>query len=455
MATTGFWPVKGKLKAVINYAENPDKTTAEKYLDNDLYAALRYTENDEKTDHKIFVTGINCSKYTAYEQMMATKQRFGKLGGNICYHGFQSFAVGEVTPEECHQIGIETAKRMWGNEYEIVVTTHLDKEHHLHNHFIVNSVSFKTGKKFENHISDHYSLREISDEICKERSLSVLENSSFYDGEKNAYWLHQQGKKTHRDLLKEDIEYCLSYSSKPEEFIKQLRSLGYEIDTVRMSVKAKGWQRAVRLSSLGFTTDVINDRLRKNRENAYFYTHEWNYHLPYKPKKFPLESEMRGLQFAIEHGYNAATVLIDTMFLLLITIIKIVQEVADVMLLSPDLRYAARDFEEFHKDYRFLKETEIHTLPELSTFIDETKTQITELEQHKSKISNQIRRPKSMEEQAENKERRKEITKQIQPLREKLRRAEKILEKSPHLYELLKTEHALERAARNRYLERN
>ena len=453
MATTGFWPVRGKLKDLVDYVENPDKTTDPKYLDSDLYAALQYAENNDKTDRKLFVSGINCSKSNAYSQMISVKRKFGERGKVVAYHGFQSFAAGEVTPEEAHSIGIETARRMWGDRFQVIVTTHLNTEN-LHNHFLINSTSCKDGMKFRNKIGDHFELRKISDAICRERGKSVLEEAPFYGGEKKEYWLHKQGKKTHRDLLKEDIEYCLSYSSKPEEFIKQLRSLGYEIDTVRMSVKAKGWQRAVRLGSLGFTTDVINDRLRKNRENAYFHTHEWNYHLPYRPKRFPLESEMRRLGFAIEHSYNTATILIDMMFLLLLTIIRIVQEVSDVMLLSPDLRYAARDFDEFHKDYRFLKDAEIHTIPELSVFIDVTKIQIEELEQQKSKISNQIRRPKSTEEQAENKELRKEITRQIQPLRQKLRRAEKIMEESPHLYELLKTEHALEKAARNRYLER-
>ena len=70
MATTGFWPVKGRLKEVIDYANNPDKTTAKEYLDEDLYAAIRYVENDNKTDHTAFVTGINCSKHNAYHEMM-------------------------------------------------------------------------------------------------------------------------------------------------------------------------------------------------------------------------------------------------------------------------------------------------------------------------------------------------------------------------------------------------
>lgn len=73
MATTGFWPVKGSLKDVIEYARNPDKTTAKKFLDDDLFKALRYVENDDKTDKQMFVSGINCNTKQAYERMMATK----------------------------------------------------------------------------------------------------------------------------------------------------------------------------------------------------------------------------------------------------------------------------------------------------------------------------------------------------------------------------------------------
>lgn len=80
MATTGFWPIKGRLKDVINYAENPDKTIERKYLDDDLAAALNYVENSDKTDQTMYVSGINCPKKMAYEQMMTTKRRYGKLG---------------------------------------------------------------------------------------------------------------------------------------------------------------------------------------------------------------------------------------------------------------------------------------------------------------------------------------------------------------------------------------
>ena len=137
MAATGFWPVKGSLNDVIKYAENPDKTMSEKYFDKDLYSTLEYAANTDKTDKQLFISGINCSSKRAYSQMTATKKRFGKAGGNVAYHGYQSFKPDEVTPEEAHQIGIETAKRMWGDNYEILVTTHLNTDN-LHNHFVLN-----------------------------------------------------------------------------------------------------------------------------------------------------------------------------------------------------------------------------------------------------------------------------------------------------------------------------
>ncbi len=110
MATTGFWAVKDRLKEVIDYAENPDKTIDKKYVDSDLYTALQYVSDDKKTDKRMYVSGINCNAKRAYERMTATKKRFGKTGGNVAYHGYQSFQTGEATPEEAHKIGMENRK---------------------------------------------------------------------------------------------------------------------------------------------------------------------------------------------------------------------------------------------------------------------------------------------------------------------------------------------------------
>ena len=348
---------------------------------------------------------------------------------------------------------METARRMWCDKYQVLVTVHLNTDN-VHCHFVVNPVSFKDGTKFQNKIGDHKELRRVSDEICREHGLSVLENSNFYGGHKKDYWRHKSGKKTHRDYLREDVEYCLSFATTPREFENQLYALGYTLDPVRFSVKAKHWERSVRLANIGFTKEIVQAQLDKNAESRYhLFTLE--YRSPYRPKKFPLEDELRKLEFSIDHSYDAATVLVDTIFYIIITIIQIAAELADVMLLSPDLRAAEKDLKDLISDYHFLKENDIHTADDLQANIDENKVQISDLERERKTLSNRIRRPRSPEDENQNKESRKAISRQMKPVRERLRRAEKILKKSPHLYELLKQEHELERKARARYLNRS
>ena len=442
MATVGLWPVKNRLKEVIEYAENPDKTTDPKYLEEDLYNALKYAENDDKTDKRLFVAGINCPKQRAYEAMMAVKRRFGKIGGTVAWHGYQSFAEGEVTPEEAFEIGKETARRMWGDKYQVVVTVHLNTDN-LHCHFVVNPISFKDGSRFQNKIYNHRRLREISDEVCRERGKYVLENSNFYGGKsRRAYWAEKKGHPTHRDMLAKDVEYCLSVSYTRETFYKQLYGLGYEIDKTRMSVRGKGWERAVRLRSIGFTDEVIDRRLNRNYSYGYsFVGRVWNTHLPKRRRSVLLFYIAHDLGYNIEHSRDVAEIYIDLLFLIIINAFQIIKEVKDAVIMSVDLRHQVKDLEQFVYDYKFLRETDIHTFPQLDRYIEDTQTKIAELERERGLLRNKIRRETDPEVLADNRTQRSEITiKHIEPLRKNLKRAQKIKDKSPHLYELLKDE---------------
>jgi len=285
MATTGFWPVRGRLKEVIDYANNPDKTTAKEYLDEDLYAAIRYVENDDKTDQTMFVSGINCSKHNAYNEMIAVKRRFGERGKNIAYHGYQSFAAGEVTADEAHAIGMETARQMWGARYQVVVTTHLNTDN-IHNHFVINSVSFVDGKKFRNGIGDRLELRKISDAICAARNKSVIQNHKFYSNKKE-YWINKSGKLTHRDILRRDVDEAIANSGSFKEIEYCMKNLGYRFERDfyydHPSVIADGWKRAIRISSLGedYSKERIRQRCRENQVGPIMNT---IYNAPYKRK---------------------------------------------------------------------------------------------------------------------------------------------------------------------------
>ncbi len=133
MATTKIWAIKDSLSRVVNYAKNPEKT-----IFSDLKQVLKYAENDEKTVDKneksMYVTGVNCNRETAYEEMMTVQKRFDKCTGNIAYHAYQSFKTGEVSPELAHKIGVELARKMWA-EHQVVVATHFNTGTY-HNHFV-------------------------------------------------------------------------------------------------------------------------------------------------------------------------------------------------------------------------------------------------------------------------------------------------------------------------------
>ncbi len=427
---------------MIEYAENPDKTTAQEYLDEDLYNAIRYVENDDKTDRQVYVDTINCSKRNAYGEMTAVQKRFGSRGDIVAWHGYQSFVTGEVTPEEAFEIGKETARRMWGDKYQVVVTVHLNTDN-LHCHFVVNPISFKDGSRFQSKIYNHRRLREISDEVCRERGKSVLEHSKFYGGKsRGVYWAEKNGHTTHRDMLAKDVEYCLSVSYTRKTFYQQLRGLGYEIDETRMSIKGKGWERAIRLRGLGFTDEVIDRRLNRNYSYGYSFVGQlWNTHLPKKNKSVLLTSIAHELGYQIEHSHDVAEIYIDLLFLIIIEALRAVKEIKNAVIMSVELRHQVKDLQQLIYDHNFLREADIHTLPQLDRYIESTKTQIQELERERSLLRNKIRRETDPEVLADNRTQRSKITKNhIEPLRKNLKWAQKIKEKSPHLYDLLKDE---------------
>jgi hypothetical protein len=430
---------------VIEYAENPDKTTAREYLNDDLSNVLQYAEKDEKTDQRLFVAGINCPAQRAYEAMTAVKRRFGKTGGIVAWHGYQSFAEGEVTPDEAFEIGKETARRMWGDKYQVVVTVHLNTDN-LHCHFVVNPISFKDGSRFQSKIYNHRRLREISDEVCRERGKSVLENSRFYRTKsKGMYWAEKRGATTHRDMLKRDIEYCLSVSYNRDSFYKQLFGLGYTVDYSRMSVKAKEWDRAVRLSGLGYTKDVIDARLTRNIYTPRFIADVWNVNLPKKRRSVLLFYLANDLGYNIEHSRDVAEIYIDLLFLIIINAFQIIKEVKDAVIMSVELRHAVKDLQQFIHDYNFLREADIHTFPQLDRYIEDTQIKITELERERSLLRNKIRRETDLAVLADNRAARSEITrKHIEPLRKNLDRAKRIRDKSPRLYDLVRQEFEME-----------
>ena len=253
MGITKIKAVKDSLSRIVGYAENPEKTHY-----SDMQQVLHYADNQEKVsmEQTMYVTGLHCRREQAYEDMMYTKRHFNKTGGNVAYHCIQSFKTGEVTPELCHQLGVELAQRMWGDRFQVLVATHFNTGTY-HNHLVINSVSYKDGKKFNCNQKAFYQMREISDQLCREHNLTVIEHPSGKTP-RNIYFAEKQGKPTTFGLMRQAIDEAVGISWSWFDFCQVMKEKGYLINasphrkyaTIRaIGAKIKpyawyGWERS-------------------------------------------------------------------------------------------------------------------------------------------------------------------------------------------------------------------
>lgn len=298
MAVTSLWRFSSYLGTAADYVTNEEKTlvtVAEKMEEGGdwtvklkaeaiLGAAADYMSREAATLYKTetgtlrLVTGVNCSadKDRAVSQMMKTKKRFSKLGGVTAYHGYQSFAPGEGPPELIHQIGVETAQRLWGDRYEVLVATHVDKENHLHNHFVLNTVSFVDGKKYRRTKWDYQRMRDVSDQLCREYGFSVIENPKD-SKRKNLTWQPTPGKKNRASIVRPDVDDAIAHSNSIQDFFKEMQAKGYRLKIGQdISVWTQGFGRYFRLANnfgdrytqLGIEEQIVARRDRERREAA-------------------------------------------------------------------------------------------------------------------------------------------------------------------------------------------
>ena len=254
MAVTKIWTIKDSLQRVLDYAANPDKTEYDA-----LAQTLHYAENDAKTklnESAQLVTGIHCRVNHAWEDMRAVQERFGKADGVVALHAYQSFREGEVTPEQCHEIGVALAHKVWGKRFQVLVATHMNTDN-LHNHFVINSVSYVDGKKYEQRRSQYAEFRAASDKLCREYGLSVVEQPKAKEPARYA-------------RMREAIDQACEDASTAEDFHRALYRQGYifgaDPNRKYAMIRARDGGRAVRLYRLGEEYDLpaIDDRLRGN-----------------------------------------------------------------------------------------------------------------------------------------------------------------------------------------------
>ena len=220
-----------------------------------LKSRTDYARNPDKTEQGQLVSSYKCSPLTVDEEFMLSKRQYELVTGRrqkndvIAYQIRQSFKPGEITAEEANKVGYELAMRFTKGKYAFLVATHTDREH-IHNHIIYNSTALDCSRKFRNFLLSGLAVQRLSDLICLEHSLSVIEIKPYREWQKRVLY---PPKESNRDQLCGVIDSILA--DKPdsyEEFLKKLEQQGYEVKRGKFtSVKGVRQKRFIRFRTLG------------------------------------------------------------------------------------------------------------------------------------------------------------------------------------------------------------
>ena len=384
MATTKIWKVQKRLDKVINYATNEEKTKnnySEYGMDNfdSIRQVMTYATNPDKTEKQFYTTGINCEVKDAVKQMQFVKIFYGKENGILAFHAYQSFNEGEVTPEIAHEIGVKLANEMWGDRFQVVVSTHLNTKH-LHNHFVINSVSFKDGKKYYSNLTNTALLRKTSDEICEEYGLSILKEKTCKSGInfENFY------KKSMRDsdyykFAKEDIDYAIRHSYTLKQFQQMLVSMGYNYyyRADKLSVRREPHKRNIRVDRDFGEEYSLENIKRRILENDYIRQEKIIPYMVIRHRRFTTRDRIR-------RKYKPKGIV--ALYYYYRYLIKLYTRNNTQYKLTPKMREEVKKMDEYSERIRFLCKYKIQTMSD----VDNVKEQKQEEMQKILNIRNRL-----------------------------------------------------------------
>lgn len=227
-----------------------------------LNKALDYIMNQKQTDDKLLVDGFGCSPEIAFYQFNHIKKNAEKTDGTLALHLIQSFASGEVDYETIHKIGIELADKILKGRFQYVIATHTDRGH-VHNHILINSVSFKDKKKYHSTPNSYYYIHRTSDMLCKEYNLSIIKNPKEKGKSHYEHSLDKKGQ-SWKSLLRQNIDRCIIKARDWDEFLLLMQKEKYEIKSGKyISFRAEGQERFTRSKTLGadYTDEQIRSRI--------------------------------------------------------------------------------------------------------------------------------------------------------------------------------------------------
>ena len=440
MAITKIWSVKSRLDTSLKYIANPDKTTLQPDIEA-VEGVIKYIKNNDKTEQCKYVKAYNCTIDKAFSEMMETQEFFGKAGRKnsvLAYHLVQSFKDLETTPEIAHKCGLELAERLFADKYEVVVATHLDHKH-LHNHIIINAVSYLDGYKYRNNFKDYFiDIRGISDQICIENCLSVIEHPK-RRGMHYGEWLAlKQGRPTIRGSIRRDIDEIIKCSYTMEQFWQNLKKRGFVVHRKGPNIKytsiiAPNAKRPMRLDNLGkdYSEAEILERIIATRNGIITAAPSG------MPKKqYKLRGSLKNVKGKKLKGFMA-------LYFHYLYLFKKIQRKQTPQRVSFFMREEMIKFDRYQKQFKFLFSHDIETGEQLQKYQQSKEAEIDILITQRKKLYDE----RNDENCDEVKEKAKAINTELNELRKEIRMCKAIFKDSYKIAEKKRQAMALQEQA--------
>ena len=340
------------------------------------------------------------------------KSSFSKQVGIECYHAYQSFAEGEVTPAQAHEIGVKLAEEIWGNRFQVVVSTHLNTDN-IHNHFVINSVSFVDGKRFCNTKKDYALMRKTSDRLCEDYELSVLKNEK-QDDRYNKYTTSG----LYKEIMKDSIDYAVATAKDYNEFMQILQDLDYIVTDRNntLSIRREPYKRNTRIERQ-FGSQY-------SKENIYKRILETQPQFPYSPEPYLLVNRTYKNYNDIREKCYQNKGSISYLIFQYEKLFGINREnvlKSNVERITPELIREIKKMDEYSKQAIFLVKNKINTDEQLLNFEKATYEKINPLKSERENLWRKLKKAKTDNDKKQIEDKIVAISEQITPLSEEIR----------------------------------
>lgn len=402
---------------MIAYVSDVEKTI-EKFDDETLKALISYGVDDLKTEERKYVTAVNCTTDDASEIMASLNKQTQSKSDTVAYHGYQSFAPGEVDAETAHEIGVKLANELWGDNFPIIVATHLDQGH-IHNHFALGATGFNL-KRYHDCNETYRMMREASDRLCKEYGLSVIKNpqkgKTRHIGEIKA---EQEGRPTVRGQIRKDMDIAIKHSLRIQEFYNLFQALGYTLEWrgKYLRIRPDHSTKFFRMDKLGegYTYEDVQERIKENARNRRIIPY-----VPYKPKEKPKGLYALYLHYCYLLG-------------------ELPKQKPNNREAYATVRDDVRRARMYSEEAKLLGKYNIHTAEELSLFTEGISQKFKALAYQRAKLRNRLRRMHNTETMQSIKDEISELSLQMADLRKQMRLCEDIAVRSGVIEKVVNT----------------